>query len=139
MANISVTSSVHNANLLNTKITNQFPKDIYLLRWNTPFDPASPFANAEVRSGNGDEVPYIGIRFKRGNPTASEYILLKQGETKEIDVDLGKHFQLTAGPHTFHSVIDFMDHSFDHSQIPRIMDNFESLTLDPVTVQFQAQ
>ncbi len=75
------------------EIRNNGNRPLRLLKWDIPgeTDETSFF---EV-SRDGREVLYIGKHYKRGKPTAADFLLLKAGETLSRTVELSTQFDFT--------------------------------------------
>ena len=66
---------------------------MFLLRWQTPLDGLT--TDLFEVSLNGEPVRYVGAMYKRGEPTAADYVELKAGETRTVTVDLGSNYAMT--------------------------------------------
>lgn len=88
---------------LTVTMINNTDGDIFILKWNTPFDSTFGQLNGdlfEVRRG-GEKIPYIGPIFKRSPPTQEDYIKLTPGEAKRATVDLEDGYAIvSSGPYT---------------------------------------
>lgn len=75
------------------QITNNGRRSVRLLKWDIPgeTDEASFFSV----NRDGRDVLYIGKHYKRGAPTARDYLVLKAGETLSRKVELSTQFDFT--------------------------------------------
>ena len=82
-------------------ITNNDCEDYYLLRRETPLEGIrSDIFTVFKGTRSRKIVPYDGILFKRGPPTAKECIHIKRRTTLHETVDLSKAYCLTSGNYT---------------------------------------
>lgn len=74
-------------------ISNNGGRPLRLLKWDIPgeTDEASFF---EVKR-DGRDVLYVGKHYKRGKPTAADYLVLQPGETLTRTIDLSTQFDFT--------------------------------------------
>jgi len=83
--------------LLQFKLVNTGPRELYLLRWGSPFEGAwfGPFVQASTSEG---ELSFQGAMRKRGDPAAEDYLRLAPGQSLNAELVLNDAFTLpTAG------------------------------------------
>lgn len=71
-------------------MTNPTAKAVRVLKWQTPFYGVD--ANLFSINVGGEKVAYTGRLIKRGEPTARDYMTLRPGETRSIDLDLSAYY-----------------------------------------------
>lgn len=65
-----------------------------MLKWNTPLEGMESNFLIVSRDG-GSRLSYDGIMFKRGNPTAPNFVLVQAGETVSATVDVSAGYDIT--------------------------------------------
>jgi peptidyl-Lys metalloendopeptidase len=89
-------------------ITNPNKADLLVLSWETPLRGVKDDL-FEVRGEQG-EVEYIGRQYKRGLPTAADYIEIKAGQSLSVDVELSAYYAMDkAGTYAVQAVSHFHD------------------------------
>jgi hypothetical protein len=104
-------------------------KAVYVLNWRTPLEGLRGDDFLVVR--DGIEVPYEGPTFKRGDPTARNYLTMEPGKSLEAEVDLALAYDFGKPGHYR---IVFRGHVWDlvtqESDVPRPLDRHQ-----PVPIQ----
>ncbi|WP_284100844.1 hypothetical protein [Parachitinimonas caeni] len=68
-------------------------RTLWVLGWNTPLE---GLRNVFLRvSRDGEEVPYVGPMFKRGNPAREAYRQIRPGGSLHASVELGLAYDLS--------------------------------------------
>ncbi|MEO6688289.1 MAG: M35 family metallo-endopeptidase [Dokdonella sp.] len=76
-------------------VSNESSAPMHLLRWQTPLDGVdSDMFDVQF---NGESVSYIGRLVKRPAPQAADYIELKPGEARSVEVDLSSYYDMHQG------------------------------------------
>lgn len=73
-------------------VVNESASPIHILRWQTPLDGVE--SDLFDVTFNGESIDYTGRLVKRLAPSASDYIELKPGESRSIDVDLSAYYDM---------------------------------------------
>ena len=68
---------------------------MHVLRWQTPFDGVTSDLFSVERDGAA--VAYVGPMDKRAAPGAGDYIELKPGESRSVEVELSAYYDMKAG------------------------------------------
>lgn len=95
--------------VVNVVMTNNSSVNQRILRWATPFQGVE--GNLFDVTRDGKRVAFLGAVYKRPAPTASDYILLKPGQTMRKSVELSKLYDMSVtGDYavTFHSSSEHM-------------------------------
>jgi peptidyl-Lys metalloendopeptidase len=79
--------------LVNVTITNTGATDQTVLKWHTPFNDEIEGLFDVVR--DGVKVAFNGPHYKRGAPTAADYVLLKAGKSYSYKVELSALFDMS--------------------------------------------
>ena len=89
-------------------ISNHGTVDLLVLAWETPLRGVEEdLFNVSM---DGQPVRYVGRHFKRGLPTAEDYIELRAGESLSVDVDLSAHYDMQAkGFYSAQAIAHFHD------------------------------
>jgi len=87
-----LTEKAPGAGRLVYSISNRSNVDLLVLAWETPLRGVEDDL-FEV-SRDGKLVEYVGRHFKRGLPTAEDYIEIKAGQTLSAEVDLSAHYAM---------------------------------------------
>lgn len=74
-------------------ITNNLDEDIKVLKWNTVFENTLNSNIFSVKAGE-EESAYLGRLVKRAKAKASDYMLLKAGESKVRRVNLSDFYEM---------------------------------------------
>lgn len=83
--------------LLSAELKNSGDQDIVFLPWGTPFEGAITANFLRLREvGSFEDVPYIGIMFKRRPPSTEDYKTLKPGASIKRVVDISKSYVFCA-------------------------------------------
>lgn len=82
-----------NTAVITVAMTNDANESIKVLTWNTPFEKTLNANIFHIINGKSTAV-YIGRVVKRLHPTDKDYITLEASETKTINIDLAKYYQL---------------------------------------------
>jgi peptidyl-Lys metalloendopeptidase len=79
---------------LEMTLRNPGAKAIRFLNWGTPFEGGwfQPFVQVSL---DGATITYGGAMVKRGDPEASDYVLLKSGASRRARLDLAEVFDLS--------------------------------------------
>jgi peptidyl-Lys metalloendopeptidase len=73
-------------------VANESATPVHVLRWQTPLDGVdSDLFDVQL---DGESVSYIGRLVKRPAPQASDYIELKSGESRSVEVDLSAYYDM---------------------------------------------
>ena len=76
-------------------VSNESSAPMHVLRWQTPLDGVdSDMFDVQL---NGESVTYIGRFVKRPAPQSADYIELKPGEARSVDVDLSAYYDMRKG------------------------------------------
>ncbi len=80
---------------LQFRLINSGPRELYLLRWGSPFEGAwfGPFVQASTVDG---ELSFQGAMRKRGDPAADDYLRLAPGQSLSAELVLNDAFTLPA-------------------------------------------
>lgn len=73
-------------------LTNESRDSLFVVRWQTPLEGIE--ANLFEVARNGEPVEYVGKTFKRGAPTADDYLELRAGETRTALVELSAVYDM---------------------------------------------
>jgi peptidyl-Lys metalloendopeptidase len=76
-------------------VTNESASPLHLLRWQTPLDGVE--SDLFDVTANGDPVDYAGRLVKRPAPQSTDYIELKAGESRTVEVDLSAYYDMRKG------------------------------------------
>ena len=79
--------------VVNVTLTNTSAQDQSILKWNTPFNDEIEGLFEVVR--DGVKVEFTGPHYKRGAPTAADYVLLKAGKSYSYKVELSSLFDMS--------------------------------------------
>lgn len=79
---------------LRFELVNRGRSRLRVLRWNTPLE--GWFGRFLRVTFNGNEVQYQGPQFKRGVPTASDYVIVGAGKHVRATVDLTQVYAMAA-------------------------------------------
>ncbi len=79
--------------LLRVSFSNETTRALRLLRWGTPLESTMTRDSFEVIH-NGQSLPYIGRRVKRGPPQDADYVLIEPARSVSGMVDLGTSYAL---------------------------------------------
>lgn len=71
-------------------MSNPTDQSVRVLKWQTPFFGVD--ANLFSINVGGEEVAYTGRLIKRGEPKARDYMTLRPGESRSIDLDLSAYY-----------------------------------------------
>jgi hypothetical protein len=117
------------------RLSQRGPETVYVLDWRTPLEGLRGDDFQVVRDGN--EVPYRGPMFKRGEPSARSYRAVAPGAPLEAEVDLALAYDFsTPGRYrvAFRGVL--MDLVTQASEIPRRLDALQGAAVPcaPITV-----
>lgn len=76
-------------------LRNASRQDVHLLRWGSPFEGAwfGPFVRVRTSSR---ELPFEGAMKKRGEPSVEEYLLLRAGQSADVNLTLNDAYALPA-------------------------------------------
>jgi hypothetical protein len=81
-------------------VTNNTTSDISMLTWSTPFEQTLS-ADMFLVTRDGKDMPYLGRKVKRSNPSASDYLIVPAGKKVESSMDIAKYYGLSeAGEYT---------------------------------------
>jgi peptidyl-Lys metalloendopeptidase len=80
--------------LLNITLTNTSAQDHSVLKWHTPFNGDEIEGLFEV-TRDGVKVAFNGPHYKRGAPTAADYVLLKAGKSYTYKVEMSSMFDMS--------------------------------------------
>lgn len=83
------------AALLNFYVENKNSADVQMLIWNTPFEQELS-ADIFTVSLDGQAVPYLGLKIKRGKPVADDFIVVPHGKKVETQIDIANYYDLSA-------------------------------------------
>jgi peptidyl-Lys metalloendopeptidase len=72
---------------------NDSSQDLYLVRWQTPLEGVE--ANLFDVRVDGQPVAYTGRLYKRGTPTAEDYVRIPAGDSVSVDVGLSSVYDLS--------------------------------------------
>ncbi|MEO7433760.1 MAG: hypothetical protein ABIR62_17475, partial [Dokdonella sp.] len=79
-------------------VVNESASPIHVLRWQTPLDGVE--SELFDVTFNGEPVDYTGRMVKRPAPQADDYIELKPGESRSVEVDISAYYDMrTSGPY----------------------------------------
>jgi peptidyl-Lys metalloendopeptidase len=96
------------AGKLRYTLSNHGTVDLLVLAWETPLRGIED--DLFDVSMDGKPVKYVGRHFKRGTPTAEDYIQLPAGESLSVDIDLSAHYDMQAkGFYATQAVAHFHD------------------------------
>lgn len=111
-------------------LSNNGKKDIYLLKWHTPFEGIrNDIFNVTL---NGKEIDYQGIMAERGNPRSiKSYMLLKTKGSKTASINLAKYYDFSKpGFYTIsYARENLFDHSYSAEDLPRKLDAFQPINI----------
>jgi len=115
---------------LRFELTNNGGKDIYVLKWHTPFEGIRNDIFRVTR--NGKEMDYQGIMAERANPKSMKsYMLLKAKGSKTASINLVKYYDFSKpGLYTISYVREnLFDHSYSVEDLPRKLDAFQPINI----------
>jgi len=109
---------------LQFELTNNGGKDIYVLKWHTPFEGIRNYIFRVTL--NGKRISYRGRKTKRGNPGSKSYMLIKAKESKTASFNLAKYYKMPKpGLYTIsYSRETLFDHTYSVEDLPRKLDAF---------------
>ena len=118
------------------KVTNDNDCDMYVLKWHTPLEGfRSSFLEVKLE---GNDLAYMGLRSKRGDPSEDSYELIPAGESVQADVVLNNVYDLSeSGHYTVElktKLMDVIERQQGGKLVPRKLGFTElvNLTCDPV-------
>jgi hypothetical protein len=122
--------------LVDMELRNLAEAPRYVLKWYTPFEGvAGEIFRVEH---DGEVVPYRGIRAKRGEPVAADYIKLSAGASAEASVDLAHSYDLSVpGTYRIEFVAGLHDVAETAETVPRPRDQHRARPLNCGTVRFR--
>jgi peptidyl-Lys metalloendopeptidase len=92
-------AGLHSSLLLEFSVRNPTTQTVSFLKYSTPFEGIRDDIFAVVRERDSVPASYVGMKEKKREPTASDFITLDAGETKTIEVDLLKGYRFEADGH----------------------------------------
>lgn len=118
---------------------NPSSEDVLVLRWETAL--LGVHEDLFDVTQNGRQVPYVGRHYKRGMPTADDYVTVKAGATLTTEIDLAQHYDMRAGGSYQVQFVGHVEDSFseDHEKLRAVddgelMSNVASLYVTTYTV-----
>jgi len=121
---------------LRFELTNRSQAPVWVLRWNTPLE---GWRGTILRiTKDGEEIPFQGPMFKRGDPASGDYAEIAAGSRAEATVDLAEVYDLSRPGHYRVEVVgDLVDATPDGGSVPRPRDRHHLVPLrcEPVALE----
>jgi hypothetical protein len=116
---------------LHFELTNRSQAPVWVLRWNTPLEGWRGTILRITRDGrDGEEIPFQGPMFKRGDPAHGDYAEIAAGGRSEATVDLAEVYDLSRpGRDRVEVVGDLVDVTPDGGSVPRPRDLHHPVSL----------
>jgi hypothetical protein len=100
------------------RLTNPTAQQLFVLDWHTPLE--GLLSNCLEVTRDGTEIPYQGPMFKRGNPEASDYVILAPGVLSERTIEAQLAYDFSQ-PGTYRIAFrgPLMDVATQQAEVPR--------------------
>jgi len=124
--------------LVEVKLVNTLPNDLYVLSWNTPFNGMFQ-GECFLVTFNYSEVAFVGPKAKRGDPSREDYFLVEaNGGEASVTVNLPRFYDFSLqegndGTYEATLAMSVLDVVSDPSQIPRNRSGFVGLGYDIIS------
>ena len=119
-------------------LTNRGDRDLWLLRWNTPFERQPWFGRWLDVERDGRALDWRGPMVKRGDPAPADYLRLAPGESRSARADLSLVYALDqSGRYRAVPRLNLLDWGQGDLPWPRTRADFGATPLPCAAVDFE--
>jgi len=118
------------------RLSNPTAQPQYVLNWNTPLEGLKNNILEVSLVGTDSELPYQGPMFKRGEPSADNYVTVAPGATVEGKIDASLAYDFSK-PGTYRIAFrgPVLDVTTKQAEVPRPMDQHRAMPVECSTVE----
>lgn len=116
---------------LRFEIENRGRRALWVLRWNTPFDPLmGDVFGISAEAASEDALSFVGPMVKRGDPSREEYLEIPAGKTLSTEIDLRASYEFRgAGRYEVRYESILGDVAESAADLPRARDRHQPIDL----------
>ena len=120
------------------RLENLSNRAIYILKWHTPLEGILSRIFKVTR--DGEELDYLGLMVRRGDPIAEEYEEIAPGKSASASFDLAKAYDVTpAGKYRLEFVSRILDVTTNPKDVPRPLDRHQAMEIECNDIAFVIQ
>ena len=120
------------------RLENRSARELYVLKWHTPLE--GIISRVFKVSRDGEELEYLGMMVRRGNPVADDYVEIAPGNAASASFDLAEVYDLDPpGVYHLEFASKILDVATDRSDVPRPLDRHEPIEIECNVISFAIQ
>lgn len=115
--------------LFDFRLENRSTREMHVLKWHTPLEGIMNRIFEVTR--DGEELEYLGLMARRGDPVAGDYVTIAAGDTVSASFDLASAYDLTApGAYRLEFESRILDMTTDRAHVPRPLNQHEPQVIE---------